>query len=95
MRFLTCICYYLIFTVDSGFVLVVLTVMVVLSFVRLSQYANNMLAIILYSALVRYVPRRLVIFHSTRWIMYLSYASAHAHDSSNHSYVRLDNNEYG
>ena len=28
--------------------------------------------------------------HSTRLIMYLSYASAHAHDSSNHSYVSMN-----
>ena len=33
---------------------------------------------------------RLVIFHSTRWIMYLSYASAHAYNSSNHSYVSMN-----
>ena len=33
--------YLLIFTVDSGFVFVVLTVMAVLSFARLSRYANN------------------------------------------------------
>ena len=38
--------YLLLFTVDSGFVLVVLTVMAVLSFVWLSRYAN-MLAILL------------------------------------------------
>ena len=38
--------YLLLFTVDSGFVLVVLTVMAVLSFARLSRYAN-MLVIIL------------------------------------------------
>ena len=38
--------YLLLFTVDSGFVLVVLTVMAVLSFAWLSLYAN-MLAIIL------------------------------------------------
>ena len=38
--------YMLPFTGDSGFVLVVLTVMAVLSFARLSRYAN-MLAIIL------------------------------------------------
>ena len=33
------------FTVDSGFVLVVLTVVVVLLFVRLSQYANMLMII--------------------------------------------------
>ena len=40
--------YLLLFTVDSGFVLVVLTVMAVLSSAQLSQYTNTcMLAIIL------------------------------------------------
>ena len=32
------------------------------------------------------VPWWWVIFHSTRWIMYLSYAFAHVHTASNHSY---------
>ena len=31
-----------------------------------------------------------MIFHSMRWIIYSSYASAHAHDSSNRSYVSMN-----
>ena len=55
-----------------------------------SIYIYVLLYYLTCSALVQYMPWRLVIFHSTHWIMYLSYASAHAHDSSNHSYVSMN-----